>query len=409
MAQQVNLRDIPELQTFLLTNVQPTGREIGVGAYATVYEVELPGATCAAKVVHDAHLRGTSADEFRFVAAKFVEECERMSALRHPHIVQFLGICFLPESPRLPALIMERMMTSLHELLETRPGIPLGFKCSFLLDVCRGLAYLHSRSIIHRDLTAKNVLLNSAMVCKLADLGVARMVPGKTVASLATMTTAPGTTVFMPPEALADTSRYDASIDLFSLGVLALFVLTQSFPGKLQQPTYESNENELRARTELERRGEYMQCVLSQFSKNHPFVQMIEKCLQNSPKKRPTIEQVIQLLLEAEAEIPDPDLHMGMTKLDLLEVVEEEKRLRREEGEARRQEGSESQLEELSDSIRSKDQQILLLLSEIHVLRQYTQVEHTMSINVPSTFRVAEIHNVKKPTGLSNHSHWPYK
>lgn len=370
MAQRVNLRDIPELQPFLLTNVRPTGRDIGAGAYGSVHEVELPGATCAAKLVHNA-LCDSSAEEFRFVAVKFVEECQRMSALRHPHIVQFLGICFLPESPRLPALVMERMMTSLHELLETRPGIPLGFKCSFLLDVSRGLAYLHSRSIIHRDLTAKNVLLNSAMVCKLADLGVARMVPGK---QMATMTTAPGTTVFMPPEALEDTSRYDASIDLFSLGVLALFVLTQSFPGKLLQPTYEGNENELRARTELERRGEYMKCVLKQFSKEHPFVQMIEKCLQNSPKKRPTIQQVIELLLEAEAKIPDPDLYMGMTKLDLLEAVEEEKRLRKEEREARGREGSETLLEELSESIRSKDQQILLLLSEIHVMRQHSQV-----------------------------------
>lgn len=375
----VNLRDAPELQPFLLTNVQSTGREIGVGSYASVYEVELPGATCAAKVIHDIYLR-SSADEFRFVAGKFVEECQRMSALRHPHIVQFLGICFLPESPRVPALVMERMMTSLHELLETRPNIPLGFKCSFLLDVARGLAYLHSRSIIHRDLTAKNVLLNSAMVCKLADLGVARMIPGMQVA---TMTKAPGTTVFMPPEALADESRYDASIDLFSLGVLALFVLTQSFPGNLLQPTYEDEESELRPRTELERRDAYMQCVLSQFPKSHSFVQMIEKCLQNAPKRRPTIEFVIQLLQEAETKIPDPDLYMGMTKLDLLEAVEEEKRLRTEEREAREQEGSDTLLQELSEkeeSIRSKDRQIMFLFG--HVMRQYSQVQCSSSVNL---------------------------
>jgi len=39
-------------------------------------------------------------------------------ALRHPHIVQFLGVCFLPGS-RLPALVMERLMMSLGDLLET--------------------------------------------------------------------------------------------------------------------------------------------------------------------------------------------------------------------------------------------------------------------------------------------------
>ena len=40
-----------------------------------------------------------------------------MSTLRHPHIVQFLGVCFLPGS-RLPALVMELLLTSLHDLHE---------------------------------------------------------------------------------------------------------------------------------------------------------------------------------------------------------------------------------------------------------------------------------------------------
>ena len=123
-----------------------------------------------------------------------------MSDLRHPHLVQFLGVCFLPNST-LPMLVMERLLTSLDELLEHNPNIPLSLKRSILADVARGLVYLHSHSppVIHRDLSAKNVLLNSAMVAKISDLGNACIVdfqPGQLVRTLSRI---PRTMVYMPP------------------------------------------------------------------------------------------------------------------------------------------------------------------------------------------------------------------
>ena len=112
----------------------------------------------------------------------------------------------------------------------------MDLKCSVLHDVTSGLAYLHERPspIIHRDLSARNVLLNSAMVAKIADLGVARIVPRMRAA--ATMTKAPGAGIYMPPEATApaasntEKSKYDASIDIFSLGVVTMFTIGGTFP-----------------------------------------------------------------------------------------------------------------------------------------------------------------------------------
>jgi len=66
-----------------------------------------------------------------------------MAEMRHPHIVQFLGLCFL-EGSTLPVLVMEQLDSSLDGLLEGAPGLPLSLKRSLLTDVIRGLLYLHT-------------------------------------------------------------------------------------------------------------------------------------------------------------------------------------------------------------------------------------------------------------------------
>ena len=315
------LRDHPGLRPFVLSDVQLNGTNIGAGAYGTVDEVAFPVAA-AAKTIHPILLGGLSK-----AASEFVRECQLMSTLRHPNIVQFLGVAFFPSS-RLPALVMERLLTSLHDLLDpdTPPPPdavpPLAFfsmvlKCSVLQDVARGLAYLHGQSppIIHRDLSARNVLLNSEMVGKIADLGVARFAPRMRAA--ATMTKGPGSSVYMPPEAFApaktnkEMSKYDTSIDIFSLGVVTMFTVSETFPCDPLEPNYLNKDGLLVARTELQRRREYMERVheklraCGQLRADQPFIRLIQQCLHNGPHKRPSINGVQRLLEESRACIGD--------------------------------------------------------------------------------------------------------
>ena len=160
---------------------------------------------------------------------KYLQECQLMSSLHHPNITQFLGICFL-EGTQLPLMVMERLETSLDDLLENMPNTPLSLKRSILEDVASGLLYLHERNppVIHRDLTSNNVLLTSSLiVAKITDMGnsrIADMRPGQMVRTLSAL---PGTLVYMPPEALDDKHRYGPSLDIFSFGHLALFTITQ--------------------------------------------------------------------------------------------------------------------------------------------------------------------------------------
>ena len=98
-----------------------------------------------------------------------------------------------------------------------------------LKDVIRGLLYLHHHNpqIVHRDLTAKNVLLTSSFVAKITDFGNSRIVNLQPGQLAQTMSRLPGTPLYMPPEALSSSSRYGPSLDVFSFGHLTLFTLTQ--------------------------------------------------------------------------------------------------------------------------------------------------------------------------------------
>ena len=332
-----SLQDDPGLRPFILSKVRFTGSRIGAGAYGSVEEVTIPGTVCAAKKIHDIFQDRSEipAAEIRKASTQFVKECQLMSTLRHPHIVQFLGVCFFPGS-RLPALVMERLLTSLHDLLDPetdsppppntpKPLFPLNLKCSILHNVASGLAYLHEQSppIIHRDLSARNVLLNSGMVAKIADLGVARIVPCMTAA--ATMTKAPGASIYMPPEALESTneadkqkSKYAASIDVFSFGVVSIFTLSQTFPCDLLAAVYRDEGRRVVGRTELERRAPYMQMIYKSLRENHPLIQMIERCL-DFAEDRPNISEVLRLIEQVKAE--ERDELIEMNKLELVRTL----------------------------------------------------------------------------------------
>ena len=250
-----------DLEEFLIENVVKTGRRLGIGAYGEVVELLVDDTIlCAGKQLHDALI-----DPFNIGSevsiARFSSECALMSQVDHNNIVQFMGVCFLDTSVH-PLLVMERLDTSLDNILERRIGIPPPLILSVLLDISRGLVYLHEFTppIVHRDLTARNVLIKSpTMQAKIADLGNAMVVdPSK----LQMLSKAPGTTSYMPPEALQDVPKYDTQLDVFSFGHLTLYALIEEFPTVMPNTYNDPVTRELRARTEIERREKYIDKLL---------------------------------------------------------------------------------------------------------------------------------------------------
>ena len=286
-----------DLNEFLIETVVKTGRRLGTGAYGEVVELLVDDTIlCAGKQLHDALIDPLNIGAEASIA-RFSSECSLLSQIDHTNIVQFMGVCFLDTSIH-PLLVMERLDTSLDNILERRPGIPLPLILSVFFDILKGLVHLHEFTppIVHRDLTARNVLIRSpTMQAKIADLGNAMVVdPSK----LQMLSKTPGTALYMPPEALQDMPRYDTQLDVFSFGHLALYALVEEFPTVLPSTYNDPVTRDLRARTEVERREKYIAKLHERVPEEHTVTKMTIRCLHNLPEERYTYVIKINALRE---------------------------------------------------------------------------------------------------------------
>lgn len=169
------------------------------------------------------------------IVTNFVQVCKQIVGIDHPNIVKVFGTSMLSNNI-LPMLVMELMDNNLHQYLETEHNVLLVLKQSILEDVGKGLLFLHTQSpdpIIHRDLTAFNVLLTSSLVARVADVG------NSSFADLAmkhagVVEYPPKVKVYMPPELEMqdEGKRSSPSLDVFSFGHLVLFTAIQVKRGR---------------------------------------------------------------------------------------------------------------------------------------------------------------------------------
>ena len=285
---------------FELTEVEVTDRELGHGSFATVIELEYLGLICAGKKIHEIlKKQGNSS----YSVVRFEEECHLLSQVRHPNIVQFLGV-FFQRGVQTPFLVMEYLPTNVTSCIQRCSILPKEINYSILHDVALGLRYLHSQTppIIHRDLSSNNVLLTSNMTAKISDLGVARIL-NLTPLQVSRMTGTPGTPAYMPPEVMVANPRYDTSVDEFSYGILMMHI----FSGKWPEPQIGPNRTDpvsdkLIPVTEAERREVFLQDI----GKDHPLMELILKCISNSPKRRAHSNEIVKILAEMVRKNPIP-------------------------------------------------------------------------------------------------------
>ena len=337
--------------SYKLTGVEVTDRKLGHGSYATVLELEYIGLKCAGKKIHELLLEQGDAS---YTVRRFEEECHLLSQVRHPNIVQFLGVYF-QQGVQAPILVMELLPINLTSCIEQYGILPKEISYSILHDVALGLCYLHSQTppIIHRDLSSNNVLLAPNMTAKISDLGVARIF-NLTPLQVSRMTQTPGTPAYMPPEVMVANPKYDTSVDEFSYGIMMIHMFSGRWPEPQVGPNRTEPDGRLIPVTEAERREVFLRAI----GNDHPLVDLIHKCISNHTQSRAHASEIVERLAEMVLQFP-ASFANRLEMLRRIEAVEEEKIALSEEGERkdRAVQEKDSQISSMREEVRAEKQQ----------------------------------------------------
>ena len=284
-----------QLKDLTLEDVFLQNKEIGRGAYGKVFTANYLGLRCAAKEIHSLLYDGVSPEEKKAIKDGFIRECYHSSLIRHPNIVQFMGVYYKEQSD-LPIMVMELMDTSLTSFIaKNHTNIANKTKLSILHDVSLGLSYLHGRrpSVIHRDLSSNNVLLSKGhLVVKISDLGMAKMIRADSKQTRSRITTAPGTLHFMPPEALDEEDPiYGTPVDVFSFAGIALHLFSEKWPTPSGSKKRDPNTKKIVSLSEVDRRQQYLDKMTAEAA---VLKEMVMRCLDDDPDQRPPIQEVSQ-------------------------------------------------------------------------------------------------------------------
>ena len=200
-------------------------RVIGRGAMGVVYEAIDPDID---RVVAIKTINLTlSPEEMVRYEARFKQEIKAAGRLNHPNIVTIYDV---GKTETFAYMAMEFINgCELKDLLKAGTALPVDIALDIVAQAADGLAFAHSREIIHRDVKPANIMLletEDGLVAKITDFGIARM-PASAVKTMTGMVM--GSPRYMSPEQVVG-RNLSARSDIFSLGVVLYEALTGTAP-----------------------------------------------------------------------------------------------------------------------------------------------------------------------------------
>jgi mitogen-activated protein kinase 1/3 len=205
---------------------KPPIRPIGRGAYGIVCALKdsVTGEEVAVKKIGNAF-------DNRIDAKRTLREIKLLRHMDHENVIIITDIIRPPtrENFNDVYIVYELMDTDLHQIIRSNQLLTEDHCQYFLYQILRGLKYIHSANVLHRDLKPTNLFLNANCDLKIADFGLAR-----TLSESDFMTEYVVTRWYRAPELLLNCSAYTAAIDIWSVGCIFMELLKRAplFPGR---------------------------------------------------------------------------------------------------------------------------------------------------------------------------------
>ncbi|KAJ9163741.1 hypothetical protein P3X46_023375 [Hevea brasiliensis] len=210
---------------------------------------------------------------------QFSSEVALLFRLSHPNIVTFVAAC---KKPPVFCIITEYLAGgSLRKYLHQQEphSVPLNLVLKLGLDIARGMQYLHSQGVLHRDLKSENLLLGEDMCVKVADFGISCL-ESQCGSAKGFM----GTYRWMAPEMIKE-KHHTKKVDVYSFGIVLWELLTALTPFDNMTPEQAAFAVcQKNARPPLP-----PACPLA-------FSHLINRCWSSYPDKRPHFDEIVEIL-----------------------------------------------------------------------------------------------------------------
>jgi len=261
------------------------GKKIGVGFSGTVYSAKFEGERVAVKELNTQQQQ----------LFKELQALVKLQTETHPHVVQLKAL-----HVRRKFIIMEFMENGdLLKFLCSRPLQQIGTIFQWGIQIAKGMEYLHSHNIIHRDLALRNILLSKKLVAKIGDFGMSKALVGPSV--LFSSEHLP--LYWLPPECWKVNAEGSKATDVWSFGVTLWEMIT------LQKPYHGKTIDNLIHSLKHQHQVDNL------FHFNFPFCNVAKTCLNLESDKRPSFTQLVLELQhkfeELEEEIKKQQIECG--------------------------------------------------------------------------------------------------
>ncbi|KAM7462835.1 hypothetical protein LguiA_030956 [Lonicera macranthoides] len=271
---------------------------IARGTYGTVYRGTYDNQDVAVKLLDWGEEGMATNAETAALRASFRQEVAVWHKLDHPNVTKFVGASMGTSNLKIPSkdpssetnlpsraccVVVEFLPGgTLKNFLYKNRKKKLAYKIviQLALDLSRGLSYLHSQKIVHRDVKAENMLLDNQRNLKIADFGVARV----EAQNPRDMTGETGTLGYMAPEVL-DGKPYNRKCDVYSFGICLWEIYCCDLPYtnlSFAEVSYSVVRQNLRP--------DIPRCCPNSFAN------IMRKCWDTNPDKRPDMDEVVKLL-----------------------------------------------------------------------------------------------------------------